>query len=123
MLLLPYSEIYKINGKPIFSPTSSSVSIEDLETSAERTADGTLHRERARQGVRKISFTYDRLTQEEMQLLIPMLSPVFFELTYLDPEKGTNTITCYCSSKSSDLYSAVFYGGYWMGVKFNCIEK
>ena len=123
MILLPYSEIYKINGKPIFSPTSASVSIEDLETSAERTADGTLHRERARQGVRKISFTYDRLTQEEMQLLIPMLSPVFFELTYLDPEKGTNTITCYCASKSSDLYSAVFYDGYWMSVKFNCIEK
>lgn len=123
MLLLPYSEIYKINGKPIFSPTSASVSIEDLETSAERTADGTLHRERARQGVRKISFTYDRLTQEEMQLLIPMLSPVFFELTYLDPENGTNTITCYCASKSSDLYSAVFYDGYWMSVKFNCIEK
>ncbi len=121
--MLELSEIWKIDGKSIFQPSGHIVSMEDLETSAERTADGILHRERARQGVRKVGFSYDLITQEELSQLIPMLAPEFIKLTYLDPEYGIHTIEAYCSRKQSELYSAVFYNGLWRAVQFNVIER
>ena len=117
------SEIYSIGGYRLPSPTSASVSVEDLELSAYRDAIGRVHRERARQGVRKVSFSYDILTQEELSELLPHLSATFFRLTYLDPEYGKHTIECYCSQKSGDLYSAILYNGLWRNVQFNCIER
>ena len=121
--MLPLSSIYKINGTPIPSPTEASVSIEDLEVDAYRTADGVLHRERARQGVRKVSFKYDILTQSEYASLLTQLSPLFFELTYLDPQRGASTIECYSSKKEGSLYSALLYNGLYRDITFNCIER
>lgn len=117
------SEVFKINGKAIYEPSSFSVGMEDLELSAERTADGILHRERVRTGVRKVSIGYNTLTQEEISDLLPMLTPEFFSLTYPDPETGTATIECYCAKKDSELYSRIFYNGLWRNIKFNCIER
>ena len=121
--MLKTSEIYAINGQAIYEPSAAPVSMEDLEVTAERDANGYLHRERARQGVRKVSFTYEVMTQEELSETLKMLTAVYFNLTYLDPEKGIATIECYCSKKDGDLYSAFYYGGLWRNVKFNCVER
>ena len=51
--MLKQSEIYAIDSEALYEPSAVSVSMEDLEVSAERDANGYLHRERARQGVRK----------------------------------------------------------------------
>lgn len=123
MLYVAKSQIYAIGGYKPPSPSSASVSITDLELSAERDANGYVHRERARQGVRSISFSYDLLGQEDLQRLIVVMRPVFFNLTYLDPEYGRHTIECYASKKSQELYSAVLYNGLWRNVQFNCIER
>ncbi len=121
--MIELSNIYKIDGTPMPSPTAASVGIEDLETSAYRDAQGYLHRERAREGVRKVSFSYDALTQDEYSDLIDLLSPVYFDLTYYDPQLGAVTKECYCSKKEGNLYSAVLYNGLYRDVKFNCIER
>lgn len=121
--MLKTSEIYKINSSELPEPSTSSVGMEDLEISAERDANGYLHRERAREGVRKVSFTYEVMTQEELSVVLKMLQPVYFDLTYLDPERGVSTIECYCAKKDGELYSALFYNGLWRNVKFNCIER
>lgn len=121
--MLQTSEIYKINGKAMPSPTAAAVNMEDLEVSAERDANGYLHRERARQGVRKVSFTYNVMTQEELSALLKMLTPVFFDLTYLDPIDGVKTIEAYCAKKDTELISAVLYNGLYRNVKFNCVER
>jgi len=121
--MLKESEIYQVNGRPLFEPSAASVSMEDLEITAERDANGYLHRERARQGVRKVSFTYEVMTQEELSQTLRMLEPVYFTLTYFDPERGVSDVECYCSKKSGDLYSAIFYNGLWRNVKFNCVER
>lgn len=55
--MLKLSEIYAIDGEALYEPSAAPVSMEDLEISAERDANGYLHRERARQGARKVSFT------------------------------------------------------------------
>lgn len=104
-------------------PQTYSVNMEDLETSAERTADGILHRQRARQGVRKLSFGYTVITQESYSKLLKMLKPEFINLQYFDPENGISTIECYCSTKQGELYGRYFYGGLWRNVTFNCIER
>lgn len=121
--MLKQSEIYAIDGEALYNTSSVSVSMEDLEVSAERDANGYLHRERARQGVRKVSFTYEVMTQEELSETLKKLKPEYFHLTYLDPERGVTTIECYCSKKDSELYSAVYYNGLWRNVKFNCVER
>lgn len=105
------------------SPSSASVSSTDLELDAYRDANGYTHRERARQGVRKVNFSYDVLDQEWMQKLLPLLRSEYFSLTYYDPEYGKHTIQAYCTTKDSELYSAVFYNGLWRNVQFNCIER
>lgn len=121
--MLERSTIFKIDGQAMYSPSSASVSMEDLEVTAERDANGYLHRQRARQGVRKVSFAYDAMTGEEAAELLEMLTPEFFNLTYCDPELGVHTIQCYCAKKDGEPYSAVLYGGLWRNVKFNCIER
>ena len=118
----PESEVYKIDGVAMPGPTAVSVSREDLETEAYRDAAGRLHRDRARAAVRKVSFTYDLLDQEELLALTRMLSPVFFQLTYLDAE-GARTIEAYCAKLPAELLSSAHYGGLWRGVKFSCIER
>lgn len=117
------SEIYVINGYKPPSPASASVSMTDLELSAERDANGYVHRERARQGVRTVSFSYDVLDQANVQKILAAMRPAFFSLTYLDPEYGKHTIQCYASKKDADPYSAIFFNGLWRNLKFNCIER
>ncbi|MCI8649597.1 MAG: hypothetical protein HFG20_05715 [Anaerotruncus sp.] len=123
MQLVAASQIYKIDGWEPPAPSSASVSMEDLEADAYRDASGVLHRERARQGLRKVSFGYDALSQQQLSELLSHLSGAFFELTYQDPEFGVHTIECYCSSKSAELYSAFLYDGVWQSIQFNCIER
>lgn len=117
------SDIWEIDGKSMPTPQTYSVSMEDLEISAERTADGILHRQRARQGVRKVSFGYTAITQDAYSRLLKMLKPEFIDLQYLDPERGISTIECYCSTKGGELYNAYMYDGLWRNVTFNCIER
>lgn len=121
--MLKKSEICKIDGWEMYEPSAISVGSEDLEISAERDANGYLHRERARQGVRKVSISYDAMTQEELSETLKRLQPVYIQLDYPDPERGVATIECYCAKKNSDLYSAIFYNGLWRNVKFNCVER
>ena len=81
--MLKQSEIYAIDGEALYNTSSVSVSMEDLEVSAERDANGYLHRERARQGVRKVSFTYEAMTQEELSQTLKRLKPEYYNLTYM----------------------------------------
>lgn len=116
------STLCKIDGVAMPDPTAITVALEDLEASAERDATGRLHRERVRQGVRKVSFTYDVLAAEDYAALLALLAPAFFSLTYPDPT-GERTIEAYCAKKDGALVSGTLYGGCWRGVKMNCIER
>jgi hypothetical protein len=123
---LPDSNIWKIDGVPIPSPSSFSLQSEHLQSSGERTADGILHKETVRYNVvAGASFSYDVISQEQMQEILDLVSQEkeYFELTYFDFRKGIRTITCYSNSISAELYNAVLYNGLWTDLKFTCIER
>lgn len=116
------SDILKIDGVPLLSPTSYSVSMEDLELNSARTADGILHRDYARKGMRKVSLSYEVLTQQEMEELLPLVQKDSFQLTYQDPQYGVHTITCYCAAQGGQLSNAVLYQGLYHSVTLDCIQ-
>lgn len=57
--MLKQSEIYAIDVEALCEPSATSVSMEDLEVSAVRDANGYLHRERARQRRRPLRYQDD----------------------------------------------------------------
>lgn len=122
MAIAKKSELFKIDGKPMYEPSSCKVVIADLQLEAYRTDDGKLHKKLARKGLRKVSLTYSALTQEELSELLNQLDGEEFQLTYPDPKDGVKTIKGYCSDISQDLYSGVLYNGIWKDISFSVPE-
>lgn len=118
-----YSEIYKIDGKPIFEPKSCKVLNDSLaDENSGRTADGRMHIDYILKDIRKVEFTFPALTGEEAGELLRRVQGKTYELTYLDPKEGVYTIECYTSNTTSALKHGVLYGGLWIDVGFSAIE-
>ena len=93
--------IWRINGADVAKPANYSVSIMDLDGSAERNLLGLLLRDRVATK-RKIAVEYKGLSQRECQNALEAISNEFFTLTYNDPWKGENTITCYVGDRTAE---------------------
>lgn len=119
------SAVWKINGQAIYTPDiDTKVEIESLVgESSGRTDDGIMHIDWIRPEIRKVYIKYSAMTKEEMAFMLNLVQGKEYTLTYEDPILGVNTINCYTSNSSADLYSAVLYNGLWRNVTFNCIEK
>ncbi len=126
MPILKTSDTYSINGIPIAEPSKASVKVAGIQTMAERTDDGLLHKETIA-FKRTVSIVYDVISQEEIQsttnLVLNELYQEFFTLQYLDPQNGIATIECYANEFGTELYSAICYNGLYRNVTFNCIER
>lgn len=119
------STVWKINGQAIYTPdVDTKVEIESLVgESSGRTDDGIMHIDWIRPEIRKVYIKYSAMTKEEMAFMLNLVQGKEYTLTYEDPILGVNTINCYTSNSSTELYSAVLYNGLWRNVTFNCIEK
>lgn len=119
------STVWKINGQAIYTPDiNTKVELESLVgESSGRTDDGIMHIEWIRTEIRKVYIKYSAMTKEEMAFMLNLVQGKEYTLTYEDPILGINTINCYTSNSSAELYSAVLYNGLWRNVTFNCIEK
>lgn len=119
------SAVWKINGQAIYAPDiNTKVELESLVgESSGRTDDGIMHIDWIRTNIHKVYIKYDAMTKAEMAFMLNLVQGKEYTLTYEDPILGVNTINCYTSNSSADLYSAVLYNGLWRNVTFNCIEK
>lgn len=119
------STVWKINGQAIYTPdVDTKVELESLVgESSGRTDDGIMHIDWIRTQIRKVYIKYSAMTKEEMAFMLNLVQGKEYTLTYEDPILGVNTINCYTSNSSTELYSAVLYNGLWRNVTFNCIEK
>jgi hypothetical protein len=119
------STVWKINGQAIYTPdVDTKVEIESLVgESSGRTDDGIMHIDWIRTQIRKVYIKYSAMTKEEMAFMLNLVQGKEYTLTYEDPILGVNTINCYTSNSSAELYSAVLHNGLWRNVTFNCIEK
>lgn len=119
------TNLFKINGVPMLAPDNDQDhSYEDIDTAdAGRTEDGVMHRDVVRYKVGKWTFTYSKLTDDEvryMESLFP--DEPTFEFTHpsrLDPDTPVVS-TCYRSKYSLQWYSK--RSKCWRNYTFNIIE-
>lgn len=120
----PMSDVYKIDGEPIPEPSGAPVEIIPLEGPATgRTRDGLMHTEIVHLGKRKVSLSYDYISQEQLSDILVAINKQYFTFTFLDPEKNVIVIECYKPPTKSTLYHGVLYGGLWRDVTISMIER
>lgn len=76
-----------VNGVALPSPSEMSVGVMDL-SKAERNANGLMLIERIATK-RKLEMTWAYLTRDQIRDLLLAVSPVFFNVTYPDPQTDT----------------------------------
>ncbi len=118
-----------IDGKRIPDPAypgGCSQSIADLDTSAERTADGLLHRARVRQGVATVSLRYTNIGRDKCAEILQMLQPDKFKFTFFDKNVGAmRTGDFYVGDRTSEDYwlpAGSPEAGKFVNLAFNVIE-
>lgn len=112
----------KINGVDIPAPTDFQVGIMDI-SKAERNAKGEMIIERIATK-RKLELAFKNLPKDESSKLLKLVSSVFFEVEYIDPQdNGFKTGTFYCGDRTSGMMGFLNGQPYWKDVKFNLIER
>lgn len=114
--------LIKINGVDIPTPSDYSVGIQDL-SQAERNANGIMIIERIATK-RKIEVGWNYLTKEQTSIILNAVSPVFFEVSYIDPLTNSNkTGTFYCGDRTVPMISFTNGIAKYKDVKFNLVER
>lgn len=113
-----------INGTQIVAPDTYKVTIADLDASANRSGNGTLFRDRVAVK-RTIEVSWLMLSAQDLSVLLNSVSPVFFTVTYLDPQtNGQKVGTFYVSDRNSGVAVKNSDGTYqWRDVSFSMVER
>lgn len=112
----------KINGVALPTPSDYIVSIMDI-SKASRNAAGTMVIERIATK-RKIELSWKYLSKTEISNVLKMVSPVFFNVEYIDPEDSAwKTGTFYCGDRSVGALDYRNGNIRWKDIKFNLIER
>lgn len=116
--------LISIGGIEVPSPDVYEVTISDLDASANRSGNGTLFRDRIAVK-RTINMSWVLLDAEDLSQLLQALSPVFFDVSYLDPQvNGLNAGTFYVSDRNQGVAQKQSDGTYkWKNVSFSIVER
>lgn len=116
--------LISINGTDIPSPDTYEVTISDLDASANRSGNGTLFRDRIAVK-RTINLGWTLLTSTELSQILQAVSPVFFAVTYLDPQlNALSAGNFYVSDRPSSVAIKQSDGSYkWGNVSFSLVER
>lgn len=111
-----------INGVELPTPTDYSVGIQDI-SKAERNANGTMIIERIATK-RKIELMWSYLSQSDLAKVLKAVSPVFFTVSYPDPQEGgRKTGTFYSGDRTNPAMDYIDGNIRWKNIKFNLIER
>jgi len=112
----------KINGVVLPTPSDYSVGIQDI-SKAERNARGTMIIERIATK-RKIELMWAYLSKEDLSKVLQYVSPVFFQVEYLDPLDGKmKTGTFYAGDRNVGALDFIDGKIRWKDVKFPLVER
>lgn len=111
----------KINGVVLPTPSDYNPGIQDI-SKAERNARGTMIIERIATK-RKIELAWKYLSQEELSLILNLISPVFFTVDYIDPKDGRITGTFYVGDRNVGALDYINGIIRWKDIKFSLIER
>lgn len=111
-----------VNGVVLPTPSDYSVAIQDL-SKGERNANGLMIMERIATK-RKIELAWKYLSQSELAAVLNAVSPVFFTVTYIDPQAGGNkTGTFYSGDRNVPALDFIDGNIRYKDIKFNLIER
>jgi hypothetical protein len=114
--------LISISGVDLPTPTEFSVGIMDL-SKAERNAKGRMIIERIATK-RKLEIAYAYLTASEMSEILNLIAPVYYNVTYLDPQTGGNkTASFYCGDRNIGMLDFINGVPRYKDVKFDLIER
>lgn len=112
----------KINGVAIPTPSDYSVGIQDI-SKAERNANGTMIIERITTK-RKIELVWKYLSKEDLSKVMNAVSPVFFQVEYLDPQENRRkTGSFYAGDRNVGALDYINGTVRWKNIKFSVIER
>lgn len=116
--------LIKIDGTELPSPDTYQVTISDLDASANRSANGTLFRDRVAVK-RTIDLSWALLPPSDHSSLLQKVSSVFFTVAYYDPQtNSTRSGTFYVSDRKSGIAIKQSDGTYkWRDVSFSLVER
>lgn len=111
-----------IGGSELPTPSDLSVGILDL-SKAERNASGTMIIERIATK-RKLELSWKYLSREQLTQVFSAVAPVFFEVTYIDPQtNATKTGTFYAGDRTCGMLDFINGVARYKDVKFSLIER
>lgn len=111
-----------IGGQTIPTPSDYTVGIQDI-SKAERNARGDMIIERIATK-RKLELAWKHLSKSDLQRVFSAVSPVFFSVSYVDPQTdSTQTGMFYSGDRSVGALDYVGGDIRWKDIKFNLIEK
>ncbi len=111
----------KINGTIIKTPSEMRVIISDIDGNSYRNANGKMIRDRLAVK-RKLECKWNYLSTAEISVLLKAVKNEFFDVTYLDPQEGTEiTKRFYVGDRTSPVYS--FGLDLWTDLSMNFIEQ
>lgn len=113
-----------INGTQVAAPDTYTVTIADLDSSANRSGNGTLYRDRVAVK-RTIDLSWLFLDSRELSVLLTNVSSVFFPVTYLDPQTGGyKSGTFYVSDRPAGVAVKNADGTYtWRDISMSLVER
>ena len=117
------TDLFQINGYPLLVPDFDvTLDYEDLDGASGRDESGYMHRYVLRKDVKKWSFVYSSLSQEEYAYMNDLLRNTTFIFTYpVDGDPSIlGTCTCYVSKRSITWRS--LSTGHFRNYKFSIIE-
>lgn len=111
-----------VNGVEIPTPSDYRVGIQDI-SKAERNAKGTMIIERIATK-RKIEMVWKYLSKEDLSKVLNAVSPVFFQVEYLDPQENRRKSgTFYSGDRNVGALDYINGNIRWKDVKFSIIER
>ena len=112
--------ILSIDGVQLPTPTTYSVSYQDLDSSnTKRSEDGMLHRKRVRESMAKIKVSWNNLDTDKADLILNAVSPASFSVIYYFGVQKTATM--YVSDRSCELVRVNYDQAKW-NLEFSLVE-
>lgn len=112
----------KIEGVDLPTPSEMSFGVQDI-SKAERNANGTMIIERIATK-RKIDLSWRYLSPVELSQVLTAVKPVFFNVTYTDPESNTlRSALFYCGDRTVGVMDFINGQLRYKDTKFNLIER
>lgn len=111
----------QIGGVDMPDPSVFKIKESDLDSdSTKRNENGTLQRDRVRQGIRSLTLEWKGLTGSDATTVVNAVSPESFSISFPDTD-GRKTITAYAGDRTKEYVNVPGVGPYW-NVSFDNIE-